>query len=591
MGDPDARRLVSRPHAVRLLVFASFAFLLIAAQGLSMTVHGDTARDFRYAKNCRIGSAGCQSHGTSVEGLFQGRLFLYAINWLQDIDLHGRLHLTVFCVLTAIGIAVVAEAAMRSFEARGSEPQRARACALGVVACLAFVVPWMADHPVFWNPTLGSLPLCLWTASLVALTSERAELACAAIAVSAVLAYHGHIIYLVIWFAALPAVAALVKGWRGPLGVLLGVPLGLWVIDATSLEENRAFVEGLPGGLWPFVATPFVLFGLGRALRGPVERARQRLGPDAGWVTAGSCGLACAVALALVLRVLDRPFDARYIAPALPALALVVSAWVSHWCWRIHRLAPAGLAIVGIVIATRFPDDRLTVAELHRVDTQLGDSGPLSTNLYRVRGIRAGAMTEMMRALDRDAGPPLPPDGTVLQLTQAETSTCPEALGWGCGTPRDGGILVWKEDPSPWFSPIGFEMAAGDTGPIEFQPLVTDPSDPFIGPDAFGGTNRLVERIVFEAHDGPRNVLLEPGWRLVEATGGRATPGARFGDSQWVVVEARDGARGSLIIERLDPPVAMPRRPAVSLELTDEEFVALFPRDARDTAHLIETVD
>lgn len=586
--EPGPRRLLTRSQALRLAGFATLAFVIIAAQGLSMVIHSDSAQDFELAKGCKLGPEFCYSHRTSVEQLKQGRLLLFALNWMQDVGIEGRFALAAFSVLTATGVGLLGEMTARLFALRTDDPGRIRTASLCVVALMSFALPWVVNHPVMWNPTFGTLPLCLWTVSVAALTSEREELASAGVAISSVLAYHGHIVYVVVWFAALPVVGALTKGWRGPALALVGTPVLALLIDAPSVLQNRAFVgQSVPGGTKLVLAAPVLLLGLGLALRGPLGKLRERLGSLAGWVATAACGFACVLALYVVVRALGRPMGPRYLAPGLPAVGTVIIAWAAFELWRVRSWAPL-LVSAAVMLATyrarkQETSEYMTVAGLRRLDAALGGSGPLAINTERIRGYHGGIMTEMMLAIDRDHGPVRSADGTVLQVMELMAEECPPPeLEWGCLEVAPGQTFVWREDLSPWFSTTHLEIADGARRPYEWQALSVDRGNPYMGREEFGDTQRFLQRVEFEAGVGPRMVLLESGWRVVSATGGQAEAFGEYGGAEWVSVQAREGAKGTLTIEYINPPVGVRRRPSIALELSEADLEALFTDEIRE---------
>ena len=336
---PEAPPADRRRAILAAIAASALAFALLLAAVPAPPVHPDTTRDFLMAADCLAGLPCDRGPPTSLGVIVQGAL------WTRFLALSGALGLGVAAVrgvvlaLQANSAGVVVAAAWRRLPPAVAAWTAAAWVVLGAV---------VVGAPLLWNPSLAPLPLALFYVALLGVV-ERGSLAFAAAAGGLLaLAMDCHVLFA----ALLPVLLAAAAGCgRRPLwavAVAIGSLVAVLLVDSRAawVVNARALVST---GAWMPVAALVAVAVAAGAL------ARSRLGASPPAARA-AVFLATAAVLAVGATVVLVPVagaagPARYLAPGLPAFALLVAAGPALAARGVARAFRVREAWVGLAFA------------------------------------------------------------------------------------------------------------------------------------------------------------------------------------------------------------------------------------------------
>ncbi|PRP93182.1 hypothetical protein ENSA5_44490 [Enhygromyxa salina] len=566
--------------AFRISLSLALAFAYLWLSGPAPPLQDDSIQDFSLARQCAEGGA-CYAHGTSIEGLSQGRLLLVLIaaSLRVGVSVHAQ-HLLLMA-LTAVAVVVLAELA-RSLAGMWA--------GLVTGALAVWALPAAADHPLLWNPTLASLPLALVTVSCVQLARTEQLRWAFGVVVGIVAAYHGHVVNLVTWPVAATLAGMTTNRRAAQAIVVLGPAAGLLAFDTAVFVSNCATILGSPiGWMFPLAIPAGLVVGmrLRHRLVAQPESRRPRL------VLAGLAG-APALALGLGSVVADMPIEGRYFAAALPALAVLGGLTLE---WAPARARPIISALAVLVVVSRLDlgvdlDRMWTLADVERLDRDLREHRglPLAQLGTSIRAPDGQNLVNMARVLGPEA-PSRAGDGTTTRILPLPPAACAE-LGddWRCVALGWRSSAAWSINRAPWIDPARFEACASSFEQRE-SCVVVEVDDPrFDRPMGYprvvedeqltgaGPVETWAQRLSVTAGDGGyRWVILARGWSLRDAQGVEAELGEPLFGRTTVRISAERGARGVVTIEQFaDGGVVAPATPSIVAELgpADEQLVA-----------------
>jgi hypothetical protein len=542
-------------HAVlRVGTVACLSFVYVWLSGPAPPIQADSIHDYSFVRLCAEGH-GCLAHGTSIQGLQQGRLLLVMLAGLLRLGLSPQAHHLVFIALTVAGIVMLAELARSLAGARAG---------LAVAGLAAWALPMAADHPLLWNPTLATAPLALVTVSCVQLARTEHRGWAVGIALGLVGAYHGHIVHLVAWPVASVLVGAVTQDRGARWLVVAGPSLGLLAFDAKVFIANLQTLLGSLIG-WLLILTIVLAVVVGAALR---PRWLQLAEDRRGLVALAWFGGAIFAVIGLGAVLGDLPFEARYVGAAIPALVVLAVALPERVDARAGLVASV---LAGVIAAwqlgARLTEDRSwTYADVVTIDAALREQ--TGTSLTQLGPwIRAPDGQDLVNAA-RTFGPEVAgraTDGTTIQILALPGSACAELTAfesWRCVELDWKRSAAWSRDEAPWIDPERFEACA-EFGAEPAACVTVEVDDPNY--EHAMGTPRFVQFEQVRAGEAPtrwiqqlhiratagdaRLLLLAQGWRLREIEGLEAEPGLSIGARHTVWLRAAHQREGILTLE------------------------------------------
>jgi hypothetical protein len=445
-GEPPADR---RGALVPAIVAAVLAFALLEAAVPAPPVHADTTRDFLMAADCLAGLPCDRGPPTSFGVVVQGAL------WTRFLAISGALGLGVAAVQAVLfGLHALSAAAVLVTLRRRVSPAIAAWTAGAWVVLGAVVV----GAPLLWNPSLAPLPLALFCLALVALV-ERGSLVYAAAAGGLVaLAMDCHVLFA----ALVPVLLAAAGGCAGRpvtaaftavstlVAVLLLDARAAWVVNARALVSTGAWI---PLGAMLVIAVVAGILARPRLrAAAPTARAAVFL------VTAA----VLAVGATVVLRsVLGAGGATRYLAPALPALALLSALVVVSGARALARALRVDEARIGLALGAAALVASFRVlsagAGAGGADWSMIDAQALAAPLYG----RLGSYPALRARLETRSG------SLVTAMSLFEPRPAPPATG-------DGGddLILFKAPkdrpppPGPWIATLDLGRSVALVGAV-----------------------------------------------------------------------------------------------------------------------------
>jgi hypothetical protein len=535
----------------------SFVYMIVSADGLP--IRHDSIRDLAVAQDFWIDGVGPGTHGSSISGLEHGRLWPAVLGLLRSAGADLGWINTLRDLSVAFAAALCALLAVRL---HGQHAAWMAAIVAGILG------PWIAVHPLLWNPALATLPL----AAVFVLSSFLLErggpwfaLATGAVAGLAVQAHP-------INAFAIPLVAG-VASLRGgtafdSLLAVLSAFVTIGLIDRQWVLNWHALAEAGPLALAIAVGVPLAI-GLGGLLRGRFDRlgaaSRQQVFV---YVTAGLLGLAIGGAALLVE--LSRRYYLAAVVPGLACFAGLLGARLLDafsWSYRhvvawLIAIGAAGSMGPGEFVGGHFLEDAEALAkELH------------------ARGIPRNRVGNVLQAPHRFvhsvALPLLYPDAP-MALTSEDVEPV-QVFFLGPGTvdvppgweqlPLAYTNAYIRSGPTPWLDRRAFETcgqrngelwckAVVDVGWFESErPWIERVRDMYISPwpDEIDRTTITQRLTVRTPGAGTRYLLIAPSWELSECTQFECVVtdnGEGDARSHIVEVTSHDAVEGRLILKQ-----------------------------------------
>lgn len=406
---------MSREPAARRLSAAFFAatLALLAALRVRPAVHLDTARDLLLARDCvlagRCGAGPRASFGEWTQGAL----------WSHLLELRELLGLGLAALEHAAIVAVALAAALVPLTARAlGRRATALTWALWLPATL-LTIGW----PTLWNPTLWPLVLAAFHLALLHAARTRGVLAFTAAAAALALAIDVHVAsaVLVPFFGA-----ALVARAARPLST--ACLAALVAIAALAVDSPAAFADNRE--LVTRHALSIVLVLAAAAAVGLA--ARRRLVDDSPARVARALCIYLIITLPLLSFVAGHPLHARYLAPLVTPLAVLLgrrdvkwpavlacAAYLAFWLddrwynhrFRLHETEPIAAAMYGRGLG--FGDLYQHLRGPHAYDL-LSTLAALEPPGHR--GAADGLDLLVFRTSHQELPAELPPDWTVVDL-------------------------------------------------------------------------------------------------------------------------------------------------------------------------------
>ncbi|KIG19388.1 hypothetical protein DB30_02669 [Enhygromyxa salina] len=573
----------SKHALLRVGILACLTFAYVWLSGPAPPLQADSIHDYSFVRLCAEGQ-GCLAHGTSIQGLQQGRLLLVMLAGLLRLGLSPQGHHLVFIALTVAGVVMLAELARALAGARAG---------LAVAGLAAWALPLAADHPLLWNPTLATAPLALLTVSCVQLARTEHPGWAAGIALGIVGAYHGHIVHLVAWPVACVLAGAVTQDPRARWVVVAGPSLGLLAFDAKVFIANLKTLSGSPLGIGvgaALILTIVTGVAVGAALRPRWLRLPERW---RGVVALAWFGGAIFAAIGLGSLLGDQPLEARYVGAAIPALVVLAVTLP-------ERVDPrAGLAasvLAGLLAAwqlgARLSEDRgWTYADVVTIDAALRDQAGVSLTQLGP-WIRAPNGQELVNAA-RSFGPAAvgpTAHASTIQILALAGPRCAELRAferWRCVELDWKLSAAWSRDDAPWIDPERFETCAIVDPEAEPTACVTvEVGDPkythsmggprfvqFEEVSADQSPKQWTQHLHIRATEGDsRLLLLTRGWRLRDSQDLEAAPGPVLGPRESIWLRVGSQREGILTLEAdTHGAHVAPANPAVVGEFRPDE--------------------
>jgi hypothetical protein len=311
---------------------AMLAFALLSAAVPAPPVHPDTTRDFLMAADCLAGVPCDHGPPTSLGVVVQGAL------WTRFLALAGAIGIGVEGVRAAVFALHAVSTGVVLAAARRRLPDALAAWTAAAWAVLAVMI---SGAPLLWNPSIASLPLAIFYVALLGLTERGTLVLAAAAGAILALAVECHLLFAALVPVLIAAAAGCARRPLPAVGAALAGLAAVLVIDARTAWTVNARALASSGAWMPVALVVLLAAGAG-------VLARRRLGAATPGARA-AIFLATAAVLPAGATVVLAPVAGgagpwRYLAPALPATALIVALAPVSAARAIARAAGLGAA-------------------------------------------------------------------------------------------------------------------------------------------------------------------------------------------------------------------------------------------------------
>ncbi|MEM7155588.1 MAG: hypothetical protein AAF799_22250 [Myxococcota bacterium] len=517
------------PHGSTMLAIMAGAMAVtgvyLAMSGHGLPIRHDSMRDLAVARDFWVEGVGPGSHSSSIPGIQHGRLWpmvlgalrsmgadLGTISWIRDLS-------------AALAAALCAVLAVRLHGVGGAW---AAALAAGLLG------PWLAVHPLLWNPAMATLPLAALFLSCSLLLERGGPSLAVAAGAMAGLAMQAHPTNVF----AIPLVAGIASlRARSTFDALLAANaafLTIAIIDPESVLSWRSTESAGPLPVVIALGVP-VGVGLGGLVRGRFERlsavARQRV-----LIYVATVLVVSAIGAAAILVELPRRHYFAAVVPGVACFAGFIGARLLSLIPNPRWQVAAWLA-AGAVAYNQGPEDPEQAYGLEDVE--------LLAKALHARGVPRDRVGLSVQAPSRFAHVVglalLYPDTPLESERQAGQRPIvafmfpdepPELPGGWERVPLASHVAVLGLGPEPWVQRGEFEACGQIDGERWCQPVVDagqlDPEatwhqrarnmDVSPWPEAVDPATVMQRLTVRTADEGTRYLILRRGWDLVECS-------------------------------------------------------------------------
>ena len=431
----------------------SMVYMVVSADGLSL--RHDSIRDLAVARDFWIDGVGTGTHTSSVTSVQHGRLWPAVLGVLQSSGASlGFIH-----ALRDLGIAAAtALCVLLTVRLHGAHGAWAAALVAGTLG------PWLAVHPLLWNPALATLPLAaLFLVCSLLLERGGPRLAAGAGALAGIAMQAHPVNALTIPLVAGVASVRSRSTFDPPITVAVAF-FTVWLIDPQWLLRWESLVTAGPISVAITLGVPLAI-GLGGLVRGGFERLSASSQQQV-FIYVSSVLLAGAIVGAAFLVELPRRYYLAAIVPAAACLggwlgARILAPWATP-----RRHAAAWLVALGVA---QYPgaggfanETRYFLEDVERMGAQLHARGiPRERAGTTLQAPWRFAHVVAMPLLYPD-GPPGPgshEEGRPLQAFFAEPETTEAPAGWDVVELPYHSAFV-RVGPVPWADWREFETCA-----------------------------------------------------------------------------------------------------------------------------------
>jgi hypothetical protein len=454
------------PWSIALFLFGA-SFLLLELCVDTPPLHEDTARDLLLARDC-VDAGRCAMAGptASFGGLAQGALWIHLLETSRAAGLGIRGVRAIVLALASAAAALVA-----------FTPRRLCGWSAGPAAWAVMIAATAStiELPVLWNPSALPLPLALFYLALLALAASGDLLSAAALGVTLSLSIDAHVVCVglvplavgvVVATAARPVLASFTAGSL-LVCMSLASSVGAVTRDLPSLSAERV----------PSFALLAISVSIGVAARRRTRAASAQARVRAVlWAACGYFG----IAVALACWATGHPLAPRYVAPIVPAAAILAAGVaigaLGGGAPGLRRAlvgnAAVVLAAVVVLLTSRHPfrgDAHLswTAVDAEVLAPFISARGWTYGDLYRhLRGPESRALLAALAPYlpAPDGTPHSPPQDDVLLLkVSAVGARAPDAARWIVADLPGGAVALSRSAPS-WLDASLLDLCVGHVG-------------------------------------------------------------------------------------------------------------------------------